>query len=128
MPEMHKGLPLLRPATQPAWAQWLQRHHADTESGVWVAIAKRGCRVPGVTYEQAREEALIHGWIDGLINGFDDDVYLARFTPRRPRSVWSPTNKRICEQLIEQGRMAPSGRAEVERARQDGRWDAASDA
>jgi uncharacterized protein YdeI (YjbR/CyaY-like superfamily) len=108
-----------------AWRAWLQHHHAD-HSGVWLTLAKKGATEPtSLTYDQALEEALCHGWIDGQVRGGDERSYRQRFTPRRPRSAWSKRNTAIAERLITEGRMHASGLAEVERAKVDGRWEAA---
>jgi uncharacterized protein YdeI (YjbR/CyaY-like superfamily) len=105
-----------------AWRAWLGEHHDDS-SGVWLVTAKKG--VAGVSRDEALEEALCHGWIDGQARSRDDATYLQRYTPRRSRSPWSQRNVKIVERLTEEGRMHPAGLAEVERAKADGRWDAA---
>jgi len=109
-----------------AWETWLT-HHATTATSVWIRIAKKASGIPTVTYAQAVDGALCHGWIDGQRRAFDDVWFLQRFTPRRPRSNWSKVNCAKVERLIEQGRMRPAGLRQVERARADGRWDAAYD-
>ena len=105
-----------------AWRAWLAEHHADSD-GVWLVTAKKG--VAGVGRDEALEEALCHGWIDGQARKRDDDTYLQRYTPRRARSAWSQRNTKIVERLTAEGRMHPAGLAEVERAKADGRWEAA---
>jgi uncharacterized protein YdeI (YjbR/CyaY-like superfamily) len=105
-----------------AWRAWLAEHH-DDDGGVWLVTAKKG--VAGVSRDDALEQALCHGWIDGQARSRDDSTYLQRYTPRRPRSAWSQRNVQIVERLAEEGRMHPAGIAEVERAKADGRWDAA---
>jgi uncharacterized protein YdeI (YjbR/CyaY-like superfamily) len=107
-----------------AFRTWLRQHH-DSSPGLWLTIAKKGSRTTTVTYDEALDAALQHGWIDGQARRLDDDTYLQRFTPRRPQSPWSLRNRRRAEAMIEQGRMAPGGLAEVERARADGRWEKA---
>jgi len=108
-----------------AWRAWLTKHHADP-AGVWLVLAKKGTEEPtSLTYDQALEEALCHGWIDGQARRRDEATYRQRFTPRRRRSSWSKRNTGIAERLQAEGRMHPAGVAEVERARDDGRWDAA---
>src|SRR5262245_33650370 len=116
----------LRFATQRAFAAWLRRNHASSD-GVWVVIAKQDADEPTVTYPQAVEVALCHGWIDGQKKALDGQHWLQRFTPRRARSLWSKTNRAKAEALLEAGRIQPSGVAEIERAKADGRWDAAYD-
>jgi uncharacterized protein YdeI (YjbR/CyaY-like superfamily) len=103
------------------------REHGARTPGVWLKLAKKGAGTPSVTYVEAVEAALCHGWIDGQARRLDDSAYLQRFTPRRPRSVWSKVNRERALALIEQGRMAPEGLRQVELARADGRWDAAYD-
>lgn len=119
--EEHKGLPMLAFASQAKFRVWLRRHH-KREDGLWVMFAKKNSGVTTTTYAEAREEAIAWGWIDGLKNGYDETYYLLRFTPRRARSKWSLINREIAEGLIEGGGMQPSGLAQVEAARQDGRW------
>jgi uncharacterized protein YdeI (YjbR/CyaY-like superfamily) len=108
-----------------AWRTWLAKHHGDP-AGVWLVLAKRGTEKPtSLTYGQALEEALCHGWIDGQVRRRDETTYRQRFTPRRRHSGWSKRNTGIAERLLAEGRMHPAGVAEVERAKTDGRWDAA---
>lgn len=118
-------LETLTVADAAGWRSWLGEHHARSD-GVWLVLAKKGATSPtGLTYDQALEEALCHGWIDGQVRGGDERTYRQRFTRRRPRSRWSMRNVGITERLIEEGRMQAPGRAEVQRARGDGRWQAA---
>jgi uncharacterized protein YdeI (YjbR/CyaY-like superfamily) len=108
-----------------AWREWLANHHADP-AGVWLVLAKKGTEKPtSLAYDQALEEALCHGWIDGQAGRRDEATYRQRFTPRRRRSGWSKRNTGIAERLIAEERMHPAGHAEVERAKADGRWEAA---
>jgi uncharacterized protein YdeI (YjbR/CyaY-like superfamily) len=107
-----------------AWEQWLQSNHA-LSSGVWIKMAKKDAPVESVRYPEVLEIALCYGWIDGRREALDERYFLQRFTPRRPRSVWSRINRETAERLIAEGRMRPAGLAEVERARADGRWEAA---
>jgi uncharacterized protein YdeI (YjbR/CyaY-like superfamily) len=108
-----------------AWRSWLAEH-GDEAAGVWLVLAKKGTSDPtSLRYDEALEEALCHGWIDGQARSRDDATYLQRYTPRRPRSAWSQRNTKIVERLTAEGRMHPAGLAEVERAKADGRWDAA---
>jgi uncharacterized protein YdeI (YjbR/CyaY-like superfamily) len=104
-----------------AFRAWLNEHQ-DSSPGVWVPIAKKHSRTRTVTYLEALDAALQYGWIDGQARRLDEDTYLQRFTPRRRRSPWSAPNRRRAEAMIDAGRMAPRGVAEVERARTDGRW------
>jgi uncharacterized protein YdeI (YjbR/CyaY-like superfamily) len=125
MPEAMTSQPDSRRfATQRAFVGWLRRNHASSD-GVWLLIAKPGADRPTVTYPEAVEAALCYGWIDGQKKSIDAHHWLQRFTPRRPRSVWSKANRAKAEALIRSGRMQPSGMAQIDRARSDGRWDAA---
>ena len=118
-------LEMLTVADAAAWRAWLAEHHGDSE-GVWLVLAKKGAREPtGLTYERALEEALCYGWIDGQVRGGDERTYRQRFTPRRSRSSWSKRNVELAGRLISEGRMRPAGLAQIERAKQDGRWEAA---
>jgi uncharacterized protein YdeI (YjbR/CyaY-like superfamily) len=109
----------------PAWRTWLDTHHADS-GGVWLVLTKKGAVTPTrLTYDQAVEEALAHGWIDGQGQRRDDASYRVRFTPRRRRSPWSKRNTVIAERLMDEGRMHAAGITEIERAKSDGRWHAA---
>ncbi len=111
-----------------AWRAWLDEHEDDTPDGVWLVLARKGKDAPTtLTYDTALEEALCSGWIDGQGRSRDDVSTLQRFTPRRARSRWSTRNVGIVGRLTTEGRMRPRGLAEVERAKADGRWDAAYD-
>ena len=120
-------LPVISFASRDAWATWLEEQHA-TSDGLWLEFAKKGSGIETVAYDQAVEAALRYGWIDGQVRKFDDRYWLQRFTPRRARSKWSKINRQRATELIERGEMKPTGLREVERARADGRWDAAYDA
>jgi uncharacterized protein YdeI (YjbR/CyaY-like superfamily) len=111
----------------PGFEAWLGEQHAESD-GIWVKFAKKASGIPTVVYAEAVESALKYGWIDGQARRIDDDHYLQRFTPRRARSKWSKINCAKAEALIASGAMRPAGLAEVERAKADGRWDAAYDA
>lgn len=113
-------------ASRGALAQWLDANHALSD-GVWLLHAKKGAPEPSVTYQEALEVALCFGWIDGQKKSVDAHFYAQRWTPRRARSIWSKVNRDKVLQYIEEGRMQPSGLAQIERARADGRWDAAYD-
>jgi uncharacterized protein YdeI (YjbR/CyaY-like superfamily) len=117
-------LPILRFASREEWRAWLAAEHA-TSAGVWLKLAKAGTGIASVTYAEALEVALCHGWIDGQKGGFDDEFWLQRFTPRKPRSRWSRINRDKATALIERGEMEPAGLREVDAAKADGRWDAA---
>ncbi|MGO9971306.1 MAG: YdeI/OmpD-associated family protein [Solirubrobacteraceae bacterium] len=103
---------------------WLKANH-DTHPGIWLKLAKNGVDPPSISYTQALEVALCFGWIDGQKAAHDDRYWLQRFTPRSSRSRWSQTNRDKADQLITAGRMQPAGLAEIDRAKADGRWEAA---
>lgn len=110
-----------------SWAAWLAEQHGESD-GAWMKIAKKGTGVPTVTHAEALDVALCYGWIDGQRKALDDTYFLQLFTPRRPQSKWSKINREKVEALIAQGRMQPPGLREIERAKADGRWDAAYEA
>jgi uncharacterized protein YdeI (YjbR/CyaY-like superfamily) len=108
-----------------AWRAWLDVHE-DDPAGVWLALAKKGALAPtSLRYDEALEEALCSGWIDGPKHGIDDLVFGQRFTPRRKTSLWSTRNVGLVTALVADGRMRERGHAEVARAKADGRWDRA---
>ena len=119
-----QDLPILAFADRTAWKRWLETEHAASP-GVWLKFAKKASGIATVVHAEALEEALCYGWIDGQAAPHDEDFYLVRFTPRRPRSKWSQHNRDKATKLIEQGRMKPAGLAAIHAAKQDGRWDAA---
>jgi uncharacterized protein YdeI (YjbR/CyaY-like superfamily) len=99
-------------------------HCADTD-GVWMKMARKSSGIPSIMRDEALDIALCYGWIDGQAKSIDDTYYLQKYTPRRPRSLWSKVNVEKVAALTAAGRMKPSGLAEVEAAQQDGRWQAA---
>ena len=105
---------------------WIDEHGEESD-GIWLKFAKKDSGIESVFYAEAVEIALSHGWIDGQAKRFDDHHYLQRFTPRRPRSKWSRINREKAERLIAEGRMRAAGLREIERAKEDGRWDDAYD-
>jgi uncharacterized protein YdeI (YjbR/CyaY-like superfamily) len=121
---MADELPILLFADQAAMEVWLEENGNSSE-GVWLKIAKKGAREPSVTYDEAVELALCFGWIDSQVRRFDDQHYIQRFTPRRPRGRWSKINREKAEALIAAKKMRAAGLAEVEAAKADGRWEAA---
>ncbi len=116
--------PRLTFATQSEWEAWLE-DNGSASPGVWLRLAKKSAKQPTVTYAQALESALCHGWIDGQKQSEDQDYWLQRFTPRTANSIWSKINKEKAEALIEAERMRPAGLAAIERAKQNGRWQSA---
>jgi uncharacterized protein YdeI (YjbR/CyaY-like superfamily) len=109
-----------------AWAAWLGQHHADSP-GLWLRHAKKASGLSSVSYAEALDVALCYGWIDGQKKSYDDSSWLQKWTPRGAKSIWSKINRDKALGLIEGGQMQPAGLAAIERARQDGRWDAAYD-
>jgi uncharacterized protein YdeI (YjbR/CyaY-like superfamily) len=119
-----KELAILALPSAAAWEAWLETH-GPTSPGVWLKIAKKGSGGSSPSYREALDAALCFGWIDGTKRAFDDAWWLQRFTPRRPRSVWSKNNRQRVEQLAAEARLRPPGLREVEAAKADGRWEAA---
>lgn len=123
--DLPDDLPVIAFDDADAWEGWLVAH-ADAK-GLWLKIAKKGAGVTTVNYAEALDVALCHGWIDGQKRGLDERFFLQRFTPRRPKSLWSKINIGHVERLIAAGRMREGGLREIEAAKADGRWDAAYD-
>ncbi|OGO22882.1 MAG: hypothetical protein A2Z28_02770 [Chloroflexi bacterium RBG_16_51_9] len=107
---------------RPAWQKWLEKHH-DKEKDVWLLRYKKDSGKPSVSYEDALEEALCFGWIDGKIKGIDNEKSGLRFSPRKARSRWSKVNRDKAEKLIAEGRMTAAGLAKIEEAKKSGAWD-----
>lgn len=124
--EIGLDLPVKLFRNQKAWDTWLDSH-GTSSPGLWLRIAKKAASLKSVNYAEALESALCHGWIDGQRRAHDEDSFLQRFTPRGSRSIWSRINRAKVLELIEAGRMRPAGLAAIERAKQNGRWDAAYD-
>ena len=119
-------LPILKFENQAAWSAWLEQQQASSD-GIWLQIAKAGSGISSVSYAEALEVALCYGWIDGQKKSFDEIFWLQKFTRRGPKSIWSKINCEKAEALIQNGQMRPTGLLAVEKARQDGRWQAAYD-
>ncbi len=111
-------------ASQAAFERWLRVHH-DSESELWVRIYKKGSGVASVTHAEAIDSVLCWGWIDGLRKAYDEKSFLQRFSPRKPRSIWSKINREHVARLTAAGRMTPHGQKHVDAAKADGRWHAA---
>jgi len=116
--------PVLQFASQDEFEAWMEANHAVSD-GIWIQVAKKGTGIPTVFVPEALDVALCFGWIDGQRKSLDDTHFLQKFTPRRARSKWSQVNVGKVAALIERGAMRPAGLAEIERAKADGRWDAA---
>jgi uncharacterized protein YdeI (YjbR/CyaY-like superfamily) len=107
-----------------AWQAWLAKNHASSP-GIWMRLFKLNSGHKSITYPEALLEALCYGWIDGLRKAHDAVSYLQRFTPRRPKSIWSKINTRHARRLIKAGRMQPAGLQQIEAAKKDARWNRA---
>jgi uncharacterized protein YdeI (YjbR/CyaY-like superfamily) len=109
------------------WKEWLATNYATFNNGIWLRIFKNVSGEKTITYDEALDEALCFGWIDGQKKTYDEKSWLQKFTPRRSKSIWSKRNKARVALLIEEKRMKPSGLKEIETAKKDGRWDKAYD-
>lgn len=121
-----KDQPVMLFASQKDWAKWLDKNHAAS-SGIWMRLAKKTAELKSVNYAEALDVALCYGWIDGQKKSYDADSWLQKFTPRGAKSVWSKINRGKAEELIAAGKMTPAGLLTIEKAKQDGRWEAAYD-
>jgi uncharacterized protein YdeI (YjbR/CyaY-like superfamily) len=119
-------IPIISFAQPRAWAAWLASNHASSR-GVWLKLAKKASGIESINYAEALEVALAWGWIDGQKRSLDDTSWLQKFTPRGPKSIWSKINREKALALIASGEMKPPGLEQVERAKRDGRWEAAYD-
>jgi len=124
--ETFKDLPVILFDNQKELKEWLSKNYSQIH-GIWIKIAKKNSGKTSVTYNEAIEEALCYGWIDGQINRYNDDYYIQKFTPRGPKSVWSKINVAKIENLIKENRLQPSGLQAVKVAKSNGAWDAAYD-
>lgn len=126
---MANDYPDFHPLTRKEWRQWLQKNHT-TSAGVWLIYYKKETGKRHFSYDEAVEEALCFGWIDSQPRKMDDGKAALKFTPRKPKSVWSKLNKSRIEKLIQQKLMTAAGLAVIEKAQQDGSWNtlSASDA
>jgi uncharacterized protein YdeI (YjbR/CyaY-like superfamily) len=118
--------PILSFDDKKAWLKWLDKNHAKS-SGLWLRLAKKGTGIKSVTRDESLDVALCYGWIDGMAKSEGDETWLQKFTPRTKRSIWSKRNRELVQRLVESGEMQPAGLAEIERAKADGRWEAAYD-
>jgi uncharacterized protein YdeI (YjbR/CyaY-like superfamily) len=124
MVKAKRDLPVIAFKSQLAWDAWLTSQPPSSK-GLWLKLAKKSSGIASVSGPEAVDTALCHGWIDGQLDSFDDDYWLIRFTPRQSASKWSEKNRARALQLIDQNCMRPAGLSEIERAKKDGRWDAA---
>lgn len=116
--------PVIAFETAAAWRRWLRANHKKSD-GIWIRFYKKVSRTPSITYAEAVEEALCYGWIDSKAKRLDASSYVQRFSPRRPRGLWSKINIERAERLIAEGRMRQAGLAQVAAAQADGRWQRA---
>lgn len=122
---MSDEVAVLAVADVSAWSRWLTENEHESE-GVWLVLAKKGTVEPTrLTYDEALEEAIRFGWVDGQLAKGDERTFRRRFTPRRPNSGWSKRNVALADRLVEEGRMLSGGMAAMERAMVDGSWDRA---
>lgn len=117
-------IPVLPFSDRKHWSAWLEKNHASS-AGIWILFAKKNSGVASVTYAEALDVAIAYGWIDSQKKSHDEKMFLQKFTPRGKRSIWSMVNRTKALAMIESGEMKAAGLAEVERAKSDGRWDAA---
>lgn len=122
----HDDLPIISFQAPADWENWLAENHAQT-TGIWLRILKKSSDALSITYAEAVDEALCYGWIDGQSRKYDEQSWLQKFTPRRKKSIWSKINVERVERLAAAGKMQPAGFAEIEAAKQDGRWQQAYD-
>jgi len=124
MRKAKRDLPVIAFESQQAWDAWLTSQPAQSK-GLWLKLAKKSSGIASVSRTEAVDAALCHGWIDGQLDSFDDKYWLIRFTPRQSTSKWSEKNRSRALQLVAWKRMQAAGLNEIERAKKDGRWDAA---
>jgi uncharacterized protein YdeI (YjbR/CyaY-like superfamily) len=108
--------------TSQAFDAWLEQH-GGSSPGIYIMIAKKDSGILSITYAEALEVALCHGWIDGVRRAYDAKSFLQRYTPRGPRSIWSQINKTKVQALVKAKLMRPAGLAAVKRAKENGQWD-----
>jgi len=119
-------LPVIPFSSPSEWEQWLKQNYSVSK-GIWLQMYKKGSGIASVYYAEALDVALCYGWIDGQLKSVDELSYMQRFTPRRPKSIWSKRNIEHITRLTKEGRMKPAGLKEAEAAKNDGRWELAYD-
>jgi uncharacterized protein YdeI (YjbR/CyaY-like superfamily) len=124
--QVKMSLPIRTFESPRKWRSWLARNHARSQ-GVWLRFYKKTSGVASISHDQALDEALCHGWIDGQAQKGDVKYWLQKFTPRRRSSLWSKRNTHHVARLIKAGKMAPRGLEEINAAKADGRWKRAYD-
>jgi len=123
---MLKYLPVYLFVTTKDWEDWLSDNHNKLPP-IWMKFAKKNTGAVSISYDEALSIALCYGWIDGLINKYDEKYYVMRFSPRKPQSVWSKSNRVLIEKLLGEGKVQPGGLATIEAAKANGRWKSAYD-
>jgi len=118
--------PVLSFTSSKKWESWLAKNHSQSD-GIWLQFYKKASGKKTVVYAEALQVALCYGWIDGQSQSIDEDSYKQKFTPRRPRSMWSKRNTQFAKQLIKDGKMKKAGLVQIEAAKKDGRWEKAYD-
>jgi len=118
--------PILSFAVTKELTSWLAKHHAAS-TGIWIRLFKNKSGVTSITYSEALDVALCYGWIDGQKKTYDTESWLQKFTPRRPKSIWSKRNREHIARLEKSGKMKAAGIQQVEAAKADGRWEQAYD-
>jgi uncharacterized protein YdeI (YjbR/CyaY-like superfamily) len=112
--------------SQKDWQRWLAKNYSKS-NGIWLRFFKKDSGVKSIRYDEALDEALCYGWIDGQLKKYDEKSYIQKFTPRRPKSIWSKRNREHVARLISLGKMREAGLKEIEAAKADGRWEQAYD-
>ena len=105
------------------WREWLLENHNKEEKGIWLVFYKKNAKKPTLEYKDSVEEALCFGWIDSIIKKIDEEKYVRKFTPRKPDSLWSPSNKKRIAKMIKEGKMTECGLMKVNAAKESGLWD-----
>jgi uncharacterized protein YdeI (YjbR/CyaY-like superfamily) len=108
------------------WQYWLEQNH-NSSKGIWIRFFKKASGTQTISYAEALDEALCFGWIDGQSKSYGEESYIQKFTPRRPKSIWSKRNIEHIARLEKEGRMRAAGLREAEAAKSDGRWEQAYD-
>jgi uncharacterized protein YdeI (YjbR/CyaY-like superfamily) len=125
--ENKADIPVISFRSAKEWQSWLSKN-AGASTGIWLKIFKKDTGEKTVTYAEALDEALCYGWIDGQKKSLDEQAWLQKFCPRRPKSIWSKMNITHVERLTQAGKMKPAGLEAVAAAKADGRWEAAYEA
>ncbi len=124
--DTNQELPIIAFQTQKKFRSWLLKNY-KLNTGIWMRIFKKDSGVKSINHDQALDEGLCFGWIDGQAKKYDEQSYIQKFTPRRKRSLWSKRNRENVERLIKNGKIHQAGIAEIELAKADGRWEKAYD-